>query len=693
MPIVNGDPRLAKIKSVNDLAEEAKALLDAEKEIPDPFITPLASRVQRSFEAASLHKKTFIDKRLDDCHRRRVGYYDAATLSYINQLGGSTIYHNITESKCDSLEAWLADIAQHDKEAPFRLEPTPVPELPAHVKDQILEEVVQRLGDQEEKPSFDQIFDETIEVTKETDRAIRKEALKRAEKHQRLIADQFEEGDFRNATAAFLADLATYPTAFMKTEMVNKMTAKWENGKLVERSVLAPRYRQVSPFDIYPAPHAYSTNDAFCIEVVNIHGAELGRMMKVPAWNEEAIRAVLKEGPQKFDRAGNDERERREDRDPNYNDTDMYQYLEYWGPMQGKWLIQEGVADVNDPERYYEVMACLMNRKHIVCARLNPNPLQGRPWVYTSYKKVPGSIWGRALPEVMAHAQDGVLPVMRSLLNNLSVSSGPIIGLDVDATDPATIVDIKEKGLSSHDVFFWRSSLAQNSQPPLQFWQAKSNVRELIGVAEYYENQADVVTKVPRFEQGDSDIGEAGRTARGLAMLKDAASRGMRKIVRHWDEDIIFPLVTKAYLHNSKTSNDQSIMGDVKIVPRGTLGKMVDDEKHQLRLEFLETLNGPGGQVVDIQGIAAIMREEAKALDIDQDVIPDNDTIKQRIEEQAIAEQQALQQEQEQEREIELEKLELEAKRIEETERSNKEQEKTALVAAKSKPKPAKAKK
>ena len=134
-------------------------------------------------------------------------------------------------------------------------------------------------------------------------------------------------------------------------------------------------------------------------------------------------------------------------------------------------------------------------------------------------------------------------------------------------------------------------------------------------------------------------------------------------------------------------------MGDVKIVPRGTLGKMVDDEKHQLRLEFLETLNGPGGQVDDIQGIAAIMREEAKALDIDQDVIPDNDTIKQRIEEQAIAEQQALQQEQEQEREIELEKLELEAKRIEETERSNKEQEKTALVAAKSKPKPAKAKK
>ena len=86
--------------------------------------------------------------------------------------------------------------------------------------------------------------------------------------------------------------------------------------------------------------------------------------------------------------------------------------------------------------------------------------------------------------------------------------------------------------------------------------------------------------------------------------------------------------------------DDADLKGDVNIVARGANSLVVKDSAQQRRSEFLQVaLNSPvAQQVVGMEGIAALLHEQAKTLDMDADeIVPTPEQMKWKQFEQAMA--------------------------------------------------------
>jgi len=138
----------------------------------------------------------------------------------------------------------------------------------------------------------------------------------------------------------------------------------------------------------------------------------------------------------------------------------------------------------------------------------------------------------------------------------------------------------------------------------------------------------------------------AGRTSSGLSMLMGAAGKGIRQVVMHIDSDVIKPIVHRQFVYNMRYDEDESIKGDVDIVPKGAVNLAVKETVNVRRLEFLNaTANQVDMEIVGKEGRAAILREVAKGLQMPVDeIIPSREKanltskIAARFEQQAPAE-------------------------------------------------------
>lgn len=462
-------------------------------------------------------------------------------------------------------------------------------------------------------------------------------AGERARNMERKIADQFQEGDFEVAFNEYVTHLCTYPTAFMEGPVYQRRTrVQWERGGMTIKEEVIPTWRAVNPFDLYPAPHARNLNDYYVLEVMVFTGAQLASMRGMPGWSDEAISAVLREKPQDVYLDGDNGRALAENRDPYYNPGDVYQVLKARGHVQGKMLAEWGVEGIQDEDDWYDSLCLLANRRHVLKAQLNPDPAGRRPYFWASFKPVPGSIWGKGIPEVMAHAQDPFNACNRALIDNLAYSSGFWMTYDLLAV-PAEYHNLMNKLGPRTALPYDGSKLGQTARKAYDVYQPDCNANQLLPVAQRFQDAADDATKIPRFIQGQSDVGGAGETASGLAMLRSDAAMGIKDVLRHVALHVMRPLVEQIYTDNLMYLDDPELKGDAQVQPKGIIAKLIEAEQWQQRIDFLSLLKTPqAGEVVDVFGWAEVLRALADRLGLDTDkIVPDEDTLRQRIEQQA----------------------------------------------------------
>jgi hypothetical protein len=101
------------------------------------------------------------------------------------------------------------------------------------------------------------------------------------------------------------------------------------------------------------------------------------------------------------------------------------------------------------------------------------------------------------------------------------------------------------------------------------------------------------------------------------------ANKSMKQVVSNIDNSVITPQLNRLYFYNMKYGEDDSLKGDVQIVAKGAIGVVAKESAQVRRNEFLNTVgaNPVFTQVVGVDGIAAILREAAKNLDMDPDQI------------------------------------------------------------------------
>jgi hypothetical protein len=608
----------------------AQALDDRQNQ---PFITGLSAYLRECWDAARISKKPIEDIMLR-AMRQRNGEYEPDKLTAIRSNGGSEVYMMITEVKCRAAESWLRDILLDTGMPPWDIQPTPIPDLaPSQDREiqSIFEDAIVAILDQQQMaPDSGQLMLLREAVSQDYRFRLLQEAYNRAERMKHVIGDQFAQGGWVQAFNEFITDLVTYPAAFIKGPIVRRQrTLGWgqdETGRTVALPVdrIAPEYERVDPFNIYPEPGITNIDEGYLFEHHPMTRMALSDLIGMPGYDDDAIRAVLEQG-NGSSWINQDVKLTKEEEERKYytemRPTEIFDALEFWGKVSGQMLIDWGMdeREVPDPAREYDANVWIVGG-YVIKAVLNYDPLGQKPYCKTSFIKSPGAFWGKGIPEIIEDLQSICNAAARALVNNMGISSGPQVEVNLDR------IPANEDITQIHPWKIWQvtNDPVGSSAPAVRFNQPNDNSGQLMAVYERFSRMADDHSGIPAYLYGDLNVQGAGRTSSGLSMLMGSAGKGIRQVVMHIDFDVTKPIVERQYVYNMRYHEDESIKGDVDIMPRGAINLANKETMNVRRIEFLNaTANPIDMEIIGPEGRAAILREVVKGLQMPvDDIIP-----------------------------------------------------------------------
>lgn len=625
---------LIPVARASDLEAESKRRSDEMQN--QPVIQGLAAHVRERWDSARIAKRK-LEERMLQCLRQRNGEYDPEKLAEINEQGGSDIYVNLTSVKCRAATSWLRDtLLGSGADKPWSIEGTPNPEMPpeilAGLQQDLMQQLMQHLESGGVPPSQEQLRVIASQMKDEADRMLKEESAERIERMERKMEDQLEEGGWHKAFNEFLDDIVTFPFGVIKGPIKRKRkTLQWQNGKLVPVETVRNEWERVDPFMIYWAAWSWNLGDGYVIERHRMTAEALQALIDVPGYNNDAIRTVLNDfGSMGMKQWLWTDSSKAQAEGKYTTDAvisgDLVDAIQLWDSVKGSLLKEWGLTakEIPDPDLTYPCEVWLIGNV-VIRAVLNYDPLGRKPYYLSSYENLPGSVDGKGVTDLCRDAQSMVNASARALANNMGISSGPQVGVNVSRLPSGE--DITDM----HPWKIWQftaSDVGDNSAP-ISFFQPTSNAQELMAVFEKFSARADEDTMIPRYMTGENTPG-AGRTSSGLSMLISNAGKGIKQVISNIDHDVITPAIERLYQDNLRYSDDPDLVGDVSIVAKGASSLVVKEAEAVRRNEFLQVvLNSPvAQQIVGMDGAAELLRGQAKHLSGNVDrIVPDRKQI------------------------------------------------------------------
>lgn len=611
--------------------EEARLRAEMQARQNEPVILGLASYLRMCWDAALMAKRP-IEQIMLRGKRQRNGEYEPDKLAEITRAGGSDIFMRLTEVKCRSAESWVRDILLDEGAPPWDLTATPIPDLNPDQVQECEQEFTKQLllTMQQLGQSPDDIYSLKEMFREDFRMKLGQEAQEKADRMTDKIKDQFAEGGWYEGFNEFVTDLVTYPAAIMKGPVVRRQTMlEWgrdDTGKTAVNVVekLAPESERVDPFRLYPEPGIGNVNEGYLFQHHPMPRSELAALVGVPGYDDDAIKELLNTGigtnwfANYIETTKNDQERKFQSW---MRPTAIYDALEFWGKISGKMLREWGMTaeQIPDDSKEYDANVWLVGN-YVIKAMLNYDPLGEKPYAKTSFFKVPGAFWGMGIPEVIADIQAVCNASARALVNNMGIASGPQVEIAIDRLPPNEDVT---------QLFPWKiwqvySDAGGQNVPATRFNQPDDRSGVLMAVYEKFTRLADEHSGIPAYVSGDISVTGAGRTSSGLSMLMGAAGKGIRQVVSHIDNDIIKVMVERQFVYNMRYDPDESIKGDVFVIPRGSVNLAMKETTDQRRIEFLNaTANPLDAEIMGKDGRAAVLRQVAKGLYMPQDqVVP-----------------------------------------------------------------------
>jgi hypothetical protein len=629
-----------RVVSNDELARQEREQADRELQArqSSELMLGIVGYLRECWDAAKIAKKPIEDIMLR-AMRQRNGEYEPEKLAAIHRQGGSEVYMMITEVKCRAAESWLRDILLDTGTPPWDIQPTPIPDLsPAQLQDlrNAFADMVARLLQEELRAMTPHEMAEAKEaVAQEYRFKLLQAAQNRADKMKHKISDQFAQGGWADCFNDFITDLVTYPAAILKGPVVRRQrTLGWEqdaSGRTMAIPVdrIAPEYERVDPFNFYPEPGITNIQDGYCFQHHPLTRTMLADLIGMPGYDDQAIRKLLEEGNGSSWINQDIELIKEEEERKYYTEmrpTQIFDALEFWGKISGAMLREWGMSEDEVPDAALEYDANVwVCGNFVLKAVLNYDPLGEKPYAKTSFIKCPGAFWGKGIPEIIEDLQNVCNAAARALVNNMGISSGPQVEVNLERIPPNE--DITQ-------IYPWKIWQVTNdptgsSAPAVRFTQPEANAQTLMGVYERFSRLADEHSGIPAYLYGDLNVQGAGRTSSGLSMLMGSAGKGIRQVVMHIDSDVIKPVVERQYIYNMRYDEDESIKGDLQILPRGAINLANRETMNVRRIEFLNATANPADmELMGPEGRAALLREVAKSLQMPTDeIIPSRETM------------------------------------------------------------------
>ena len=650
---------MVTIKSLKALQDEQRQA--AQLQNSQPVVQALAGHIRKTWMSSMMAKQMTSEIKMLKSVRARRGEYDPDKLAQLREQGSATIYMMLTSNKCRAASSWLRDtLVTSSDDKPWTIKPGAIPDLPPNQVESIMQQAQQEVAQlymNGQPPTDQQVRERLLEMKDMAMSHLKDMATRTAERMEVKMTDQLQEGNWSKAFSDFLDDITTFPSAFIKGPVVRKRPKmKWIPGRngqfqLDVQDQLCLEWERVDPFNIYPAADANDVNDGSLIERHKLQRSDLQALMGVEGYSDGAIRMVLEE----YGKGGLRDwiyvdmnkaaAEGKSTMGVQQNPSQLIDALQYWGNVQGQLLRDWGMTEeeVPDPLMDYPIEAWVIGH-WVIKAVINPDPLGRKPYYKASYEEVPGAYWGNSVADLCRDAQDICNAAARALVNNMSIASGPQVVYNIDRLP---------QGENITQMYPWKvwqvtSDPMAGGAAPMQFFQPNSLSSELMAVYEKFSVLADEYTGIPRYMTGDSAAGGAGRTASGMSMLMSNAGKAIKQVIASIDENVIRLAIERLYFYNMRYGDDPDLKGDVNIVARGAVSLLVKEQAQMRQTQFLQiALSNPmTAQIVGVEGIAELLRQSAKTLDLNPDnIVPPIEIIKARM---AQAQQQAAAQQQQQ---------------------------------------------
>lgn len=587
----------------------------------------LARYVRNCFiEAENYRRISGVEERLLRALRARRDVYDPEDAGLIGQID---VYIGIISLKCRAAEAWINDILLSAIDKPWTLSPTPIPNLPEWMKDQVVDALELEL--QQAGVPFDlrarakQLKDAALKYAQQ-------QAQAAANRMETKIQDQHLEGGWRHAFAEFIQDFTTFPAAFLRSPIIqNRRRLEWNGNKTVEKIETIYCTRRISPFDAYPSLESTTPqNGRYFIERRKLEFDDLWLCIGLEGFSEEIIRQLLA----RYQNTGYEEQLRPDFQRKFLQDTytptldrKTLDTLIFNGKVPGRYLIENNVL-VEDAEAQYECEIWTVNNQ-VIKAILNPYPLQMRPIFSSAFVKVPGALWGQGLADILRSTQKVCNSAARSVVRNMAYSSGPIGEVDVERLAEGE----KSDEIFPYKLFHVDPDPSMKGSPAFRFTVVPAVTEQLMGVFDRFSKIADDLSGVPPYVMGNMQVAGAGRTMGGLSMMMANAAKGIKNSILNLDRDVIEKEVECRYNINMIYDDDPDIKADAQVIARGATGLLQRELAQARTLEILQALapyaaaTQPGvPPVIPMQGMQVIIREILKStgLPVD-DIIPNPD--------------------------------------------------------------------
>jgi len=618
----------------------------------EAVIENLASYIKDRWEVAQRHKSDIETQMLVNL-RQRNGEYEPSKLAAIKAMKGSEAFIMLTDTKCRTAVDWIKDIMFPPGKRPWSIEPTPDPELPSNLEtmvigkfmSQAMEQATQAAGMLGIEPDIAEIQKNLSERYPDVKESLKKAFIEKSKEvalqTTRKLDDQLVEGKFYEAMAACLSDLVTLKAAVVKGPILRHDKVRRHTfDKLVGRfksevrEKIIPTFERRSPFNIYPAPDSTGPDDGFLFDKLTLTRRQVYDLIGLPGVDEKAVRKIIKEHKTGSlrnwtDSALESEKKAAEGSTSTTNsvyESDKIDVLEFWDDIPGSLLKEWGMSseDIPDEEASYSCCAWLIGDE-VVKAMLNQDEFGIKPFSVASYEELEDSFWGKGIPELIADVQGICNAIVRALVNNVGISSGPQVEINTNrfpAHYPTNLYPWK----------VWESTdQGIATAPAIKIYNVPLNADRLIQSYGLFSKMADEHSGIPSYAHGDPQVGGAGNTASGLSMLMSSSSRGIKSVVRTIDNRIITTCITRLYYLDIDYGLIDDLIFDMKIVARGSSALLAREQQAVRLTEFMNaTANPIDMQILGPDGRAELLRQSAEANDIDTSkLLPEENVNKQ----------------------------------------------------------------
>jgi hypothetical protein len=439
-------------------------------------------------------------------------------------------------------------------------------------------------------------------------------AMVAAKKMEKKVKDQLDESNASKHLRSAAFEMSLFGTGIMKGPFaVDKEYPNWTDEGEYDPSIkLVPQVSHVSIWDFYPDPDATIIDDAqFVFERHRLNRTQLRALKRRPFFRADAIEECI-------DMGENFTREYWEDtlKDyQQYTDINRFEVLEYWGVIDVAALEESGMDIPDEFQSMDEVHAnaWICNNK-LIRLVLNPFKPMRIPYMAVPYELNPYSFFGIGLAENMEDTQTLMNGFMRMAVDN-AVLSGNLL-IEIDETN---LVPGQDMSIYPGKVFRRQSGAPGQAIFGTKFPNVAGENLQLFDKA---RQLADESTGLPSFAHGQTGVSGVGRTASGISMLMNAASGGIKTVIKNIDDYLLRPLGEGLFQFNMQFDFDPAIKGDLEVKARGTESLMANEVRSQRLMQFLQITSNP--MLAPFSKTSYIIREIAKSLELDPEKVTNN---------------------------------------------------------------------